>query len=307
MWQLSWPLSEEKAFQLMNSANPNISSPTHTETCGAHTAENKQKYDQHTHGSGSVLLAEALRLCAGWHEPLVNMLKRTHPNNITGHPTYDRDPHQPCEASPPHPTRCLSTHNSTNTCMNSNSNSSDDVHVDADVGLVTLLGDASHPMSPFKGQGANQAILDAVSLAKCLEMLSSFTPTNTDADTNYPRIAIGHDQEYGGQGHEGEYVMRLRNRHRHRQRQRHAQKHQHHHFPSVPTTTITTTPTTNITAAETTKAIATTFRKFESEMYIRSTPKVLKSRSAALYLHSPYALAKGNYTRAYAAENLNLK
>ena len=120
MWQLSWPLSEEKAFQLMNSANPNISSPTHTETCGAHTAENKQKYDQHTHGSGSVLLAEALRLCAGWHEPLVNMLKRTHPNNITGHPTYDRDPHQPCEASPPHPTRCLSTHNSTNTCMNSN-------------------------------------------------------------------------------------------------------------------------------------------------------------------------------------------
>jgi salicylate hydroxylase len=35
-------------------------------------------------------------------------------------------------------------------------------------GRVTLLGDAAHPMMPFFGQGAAQAIEDAAVLARCL-------------------------------------------------------------------------------------------------------------------------------------------
>ena len=89
-----------------------------------------------------------------WHDPIPQIVAATLESQISGYPVYDREILNP--------------------------------EMLQKAGNVTLIGDAAHPMSPFKGQGANQALLDALALSRAIykECKSTMTWKESDLRAN---------------------------------------------------------------------------------------------------------------------------
>ena len=85
-------------------------------------------------GSPAGAKAKLLRLFSGWHRPVADLVQAAEEDTILRTDIYDREP----------------------------------LGERWGEGRTTLLGDAAHPMTPNLGQGACQAIEDAVVLARCL-------------------------------------------------------------------------------------------------------------------------------------------
>eukprot|EP01038_Epipyxis_sp_PR26KG_P008688 gene8688-11739_t len=185
---------------------------------------------------------EALKRTKDWFHPIGELIKSSLINEIWGTPLYDRDPMQP-RSKQQMKTR------------------------------VTVIGDACHPMSMFKGQGANQALKDGPLLAKHLTHLTKMQNNHNNNNNKRKHGSVFntmHDVSEKPAMNDNNNTI--------------------HHKPNqvegehrVDYKLVCGMDHDNLLKSD---SIYTKLRCFEQEMISRTSKKVLDSRQAAIHLHS---------------------
>ena len=140
---LDVPLTKRRIFETVDGSTRIYAMPfTTSSTMWQLSFPMEEKEGRELAKDQKALKKEISRRCAAWHDPIPELLKKTPLDCFSGYPVYDRELLEPDVLRK--------------------------AAVDAGMSRVTLVGDAAHPMTPFKAQGANQAISDAVLLADTL-------------------------------------------------------------------------------------------------------------------------------------------
>jgi len=212
------------------------------------------------------ILAEALRRTEGWFVPVQDMIRATLPGELWATGLYDRDPMAQFEKGSLH----NGTHGKKPNAAEFAQGGAAPAQTGEPVGgtRVTVIGDAAHPMSMFKGQGANQALADGPLLTQWLL----------------------HGASKGKGGKKG-----AKNGHKNQQSHAHCENQlpAKRSFDCVNDATSSSAETKasedvpDLSFLDNQHTVFTRLRCFEREMCDRTTPKVLASREAAAHLHSP--------------------
>lgn len=144
---LQVPLTKRRIFETVDGVTRIYAMPfTTTSTMWQLSFPASEDEARRLSKDASTLKAEIVRRCSKWHDPIPELLRKTTLDCMSGYPVYDRELLEPDalrmsvgKGDTPEPQR-----------------------------RATLIGDAAHPMTPFKAQGANQALSDAVLLADTL-------------------------------------------------------------------------------------------------------------------------------------------
>lgn len=136
------PLTDRRIFETVDGVTRIYAMPfTTTSTMWQLSFPASEKAAQRLVRDKAVLREEILARCGAWHDPIPGLIRCTPLESMSGYPVYDRDLLNPAAL------RAAATKTRSR---------------------VTLIGDAAHPMTPFRAQGANQALADAVLFAEVL-------------------------------------------------------------------------------------------------------------------------------------------